>query len=378
MVEMQKGVITAHFVGYDKGRPDPTPQYAATGRTDIEIHDPGIINYDKALPIEKALHPDTILCWAHNGEYLQHVHGAPLRLVVPGWSGNWSVKWIKDIELLDHTPECYYQDHYFVHGQSADDPNRRPCMELGCKSIILNPITRPKMMTTTRPFLQVGRSALLLGSTALSFFALRYLQLDEALAILFSTPFLVALLSGPLLGEWVGWRRWTAIAVGFFGVLVVVRPGFGGIHPAALLTFCGAICYALYVITTRVLARSDSSETTLFYSNLVGAVAMLPVIPFVWTPPSSALVVALMVLIGALGSGGHYLLILGHRLAPASTLAPFIYTQIVWTTTLGFLVFHDLPNRWTIVGGLIVVASGLYLLNRERKLGKAEPSAPVA
>jgi len=108
--------------------------------------------------------------------------------------------------------------------------------------IFLNPITRAKMMTTKRPFLQVGRSALLLGSTALSFFALRYLQLDEALAILFSTPFLVALLSGPLLGEWVGWRRWTAIAVGFFGVLVVVRPGFGGIHPAALLTFCGAIC----------------------------------------------------------------------------------------------------------------------------------------
>ena len=244
--------------------------------------------------------------------------------------------------------------------------------------IFLNPITRPKMMTTKRPFLQVGRSALLLGSTALSFFALRYLQLDEALAILFSTPFLVAFLSGPLLGEWVGWRRWTAIAVGFFGVLVVVRPGFGGIHPAALLTFCGAICYALYVITTRVLARSDSSETTLFYSNLVGAVAMLPVIPFVWTTPTSALVVALMVLIGALGSGGHYLLILGHRLAPASTLAPFIYTQIVWTTTLGFLVFGDLPNRWTILGGLIVVASGLYLLNRERKLGKPEPSAPVA
>ena len=181
-------------------------------------------------------------------------------------------------------------------------------------------------------------------------FALRYLQLDEALAILFSTPFLVALLSGPLLGEWVGWRRWTAIGVGFFGVLLVVRPGFGGIHPAALLTFCGAICYALYVITTRVLARTDTSETTLFYSNLVGAVAMLPIIPFVWTPPNSALVVALMVLIGALGSGGHYLLILGHRLAPASTLAPFIYTQIVWTTTLGFLVFGDLPNHWTIIG----------------------------
>ena len=244
--------------------------------------------------------------------------------------------------------------------------------------IFLNPLTKPKMMMTTRPFMQVGRSALLLVSTALNFFALRYLQLDEVLAILFSTPFLVAVLCGPLLGEWVGWRRWTAISVGFFGVLLVARPGFGGLHPAALLSLGSAVCYALYVISTRVLARSDSSETTLFYSNLVGAVAMLPIVPLAWTTPNSALVVALMVLIGALGSGGHYLLIRGHRLAPASTLAPFIYTQMVWTTTLGFLVFGDVPHRWTIVGGLIVVSSGLYLLNRERRVGKLEPSAPVA
>jgi drug/metabolite transporter (DMT)-like permease len=244
--------------------------------------------------------------------------------------------------------------------------------------VFLNPITRPKMMTTSRPLMQIGRSALLLGSTALNFFALRYLQLDEALAILFSTPFLVALLCGPLLGEWVGWRRWAAISVGFLGVLLVARPGFGGLHPAALLSFGSAVCYALYVISTRVLARTDSSETTLFYSNLVGAVAMLPIIPFVWTRPDNAFVVALMVLIGALGSGGHYLLICGHRLAPASTLAPFIYTQMVWTTTLGFLVFGQVPHRWTIIGGLVVIASGLYLLNRERKVGKAEPSAPVA
>ena len=244
--------------------------------------------------------------------------------------------------------------------------------------IFLNPVTRPNMMATQRPFMQIGRSALLLGSTALNFFALRFLQLDEALAILFSTPFMVALLSGPLLGEWVGWRRWAAISVGFVGVLLVARPGFGGLHPAALLSLASAVCYAFYVISTRVLARSDSSETTLFYSNLVGAVAMLPVIPFVWTTPNSVFIIALMVLIGALGSGGHYLLIRGHRLAPASALAPFIYTQLVWTTTLGFLVFGDVPHYWTIVGGTIVVASGLYLLNRERKVGKPEPSAPVA
>ena len=140
MVGVMPGVKSVHFVGYDRGRPDPTPQYAATGRTDIAFHDPGVINYDKALPLEKALHPDTLLCWAQNGEYLQHIHGAPLRLVVPGWSGNWSVKWLKEINLLDHTPPCYYQTHYFVHGNAADDPARKPCMELGCKSIILYPI----------------------------------------------------------------------------------------------------------------------------------------------------------------------------------------------------------------------------------------------
>jgi drug/metabolite transporter (DMT)-like permease len=242
---------------------------------------------------------------------------------------------------------------------------------------ISNPFKSPALMKTGRPFLQVGRSALLLLSTLVNLFALRYLQLDEALAILFATPFMVALLSVPLLGERVGWRRWTAIGVGFFGVLVVTRPGFGNMHPAALLSFISAVCYAFYVIATRVLSRTDSSETTQFYTNMVGAVIMTAVVPFVWTAPDAVSTGGLMVLIGVLGGAGHYLLILAHRLAPASALAPFIYTQMIWTTTLGFVVFHDVPHRWTIVGGLIVIASGLYLLHREA-VRKAEPSAPVA
>jgi drug/metabolite transporter (DMT)-like permease len=175
-------------------------------------------------------------------------------------------------------------------------------------------------------------------------------------------------LSGPLLGEWVKWRRWTAIGVGFVGVLVVIRPGFGGMHPAAILSVASAVCYALYSILTRILARSDSTETTLFYSNLVGAVAMLPTLLFVWTPPENFLIVLLMVVIGAFGSIGHYLLIAGHRLAPASVLSPFIYTQIVWVIVLGYVVFGDVPNRWTLAGASIVIASGLYLLYRERKV----------
>jgi len=240
-----------------------------------------------------------------------------------------------------------------------------------------NPLKHRGLIRTSRPYLQVGRSTLLLLSTGLNLFALRWLQLDEALSIIFATPLLVALLCVPLLGEQVGWRRWTAIMIGFCGVLVVARPGFGGLHPAALLSLGGTVCYAFYVISTRVLSRSDSSETTQFYTNLVGAVGMTLIVPFVWTPPGSMLVGGLMVLIGALGGGGHYLLIRAHRLAPASTLAPFIYTQMVWTTTLGFLVFGDVPHRWTIIGGLIVISSGLYLLHREA-VRKVEPSAPVA
>ncbi|HTQ82408.1 MAG TPA: DMT family transporter [Pseudolabrys sp.] len=244
--------------------------------------------------------------------------------------------------------------------------------------IFANPFTRPGLARTSRPFMQVGRSALLLLSTVLNLFALRWLQLDEALSILFSTPFMVAALCVPLLGESVGWRRWTAITVGFVGVLVVARPGFGGLHPAALLSLAGAVCYAFYVISTRVLSRTDSSDTTQFYTSLVGAVAMSLVVPLVWTNPESAFIAGLMVMIGALGGGGHYLLILAHRRAPASALAPFIYTQMIWTTALGFLVFGDVPHRWTIVGGVLVIGSGLYLLHRETVKGKPSPSTPVA
>lgn len=234
--------------------------------------------------------------------------------------------------------------------------------------IVSNPWNRPGLLRTGQPALQIGRSFLLLGSTMCNFLALRYLQLDEAIAIIFSTPFFVAALSGPMLGEWVRWRRWTAIAVGFVGVLVVIRPGVGSFQPAALLSLGGALCYAFYALSTRMLARTDSSETTLFYSNIVGAAALLPVVPFVWSTPGDALVIALMVATGALASFGHYLLIAAHRLAPAAMLASFIYTEIVLVIVLGFLVFGDLPNRWTLTGAAIVVASGLYILQRERRV----------
>src|SRR5262249_48665702 len=164
--------------------------------------------------------------------------------------------------------------------------------------------------------------------------------------IIFSTPFLVSVLSGPMLGERMGWRRWSAIGVGFIGVLIVTRPGFGGLHPAALLSLARAFCFAIYVVATPAPAPTHSHPPTLFYGNLVGAAAMLPVLPFAWTTPSSLLLVALMVGLGLFGSLGHYLLIAAHRLAPASLLAPFIYTQLVWVILFGYLVFAHVPNAW--------------------------------
>jgi len=233
---------------------------------------------------------------------------------------------------------------------------------------ISNPFAKPALMRTSRPWLQVGRSALLVLSTALNVVALRYLQLDQTVSIMFSTPFLVAILAGPFLGEWIGPRRWAAISIGFLGVILVMRPGLGGIHPAAFLTVGGTMIYAVYLITTRILARTDSTETTVFYSNVVGFIGMTVLVPFVWVTPTDPVVLMVTVAIGGFGALGHYLLIAAHRLAPAPILAPFIYSQLVWMVMLGYLVFGDVPNRWTLIGASIVIVSGLYLLFREKQL----------
>lgn len=233
-------------------------------------------------------------------------------------------------------------------------------------SVILNPWTTPGLLRTRRPWLQAGRSVLLVLSTALNFFALQHLQLTETTAILFATPLLLALIAGPMLGEWAGPRRLAAIAVGFVGVLIIARPGLGGMHPAALFSVAGVFCYALYGVSTRLLAAYDSSATTMFYSGLAGVAIMTPVLPFVWTTPASALAWILMVAVGAFGALGHWLLILAHARAPVPVLSPFTYTQILWMIVLGYLVFGDVPDRWTLIGSAVVIGSGLYLLYRER------------
>lgn len=213
--------------------------------------------------------------------------------------------------------------------------------------------------------LQILRSSLLLFATVLNFTALQYLQLAETASIAFTVPLWVAVLSVPLLGEHIGVHRWLAVIVGFLGVLIIVRPGTGLMHWAAFLSLGVAVCVALYQITTRMLAGVDRSATTQLYTALVGTLGLLPFAMTSWSTPTSQ-TIGPMLAIGAFGAIGHYFLIAAHRLVPAPVLAPFAYTQIFPMVAIGYLVFGDLPGIWTLIGGIVVVASGLYLLHRER------------
>lgn len=236
----------------------------------------------------------------------------------------------------------------------------------------INPVTIPGVVRTRRPWLQVLRSLLLFGSTALNFLALRKLQLAETLSIQFAAPLTVALLAGPLLGEWSSPRRLVAIGIGLIGVLVIVRPGVGAFQPAVMLSLANMLCYAFYIIATRKLAGIDSTATTMFYSGLAGLAVMTPLLPWIWADPGSLGPWILLVAVGLLGTIGHWLLVMAHARAPAGVLAPFLYTQLLWSLLLGYLVFGDVPNRWTLIGASIVVASGLYLLSQKR-MGRPQP-----
>jgi DMSO/TMAO reductase YedYZ molybdopterin-dependent catalytic subunit len=137
---IQPGSVCVRVEGFDRGRPDPAVIYRSVGHTDVQIPDRGIVNFEKALPLDKALHPDTLLAWAQNGEYMLHLHGAPVRLIVPGWSANWWVKWLHRIEVMDHMPSLFYQHDYFIFADSASDPNKQSITAMGVRCIITEPL----------------------------------------------------------------------------------------------------------------------------------------------------------------------------------------------------------------------------------------------
>jgi drug/metabolite transporter (DMT)-like permease len=231
---------------------------------------------------------------------------------------------------------------------------------------LLGVMSAKALFTTSRLKLQVVRSVLMVATTAFNFLALKYLRLDQTITIVFLAPLMVALLAGPLLGEWVGWRRMVAILVGFAGVLIVVRPGFSAFHPAVIYSLLAMLAYALFMLLTRYMAAFDPPLVTLFYSMFVGAFFGAPLAIAAWVQPPDALSWLLVGSLGILGGAGHYLFIHAYRLAPASAIAPFLYLQLLTMVAFGYGVFGDLPDLWTLAGSAVIVASGVYLFHRER------------
>ncbi|MEM5470629.1 DMT family transporter [Hoeflea sp. AS60] len=223
--------------------------------------------------------------------------------------------------------------------------------------------------------LQVLRGLLLPVTTLFNFLALRDLQLAQTVSIFLTVPMTVTAMAGPLLGEWAGPRRWAAIMVGFIGVLIVVRPGTDVFSPAIIWSILATITYSLYSIVTRKLAMQESQSSLVFYSCIFATILMAPSALIYGQVPDSAFDVVLLAGLGVLGMGGHALLVKASRLASASKVAPFVYSQLLWMTALGFVVFGDVPDGWTVLGASIICMSGIYIMNRERQIARNERKA---
>lgn len=221
-------------------------------------------------------------------------------------------------------------------------------------------------LRSRRPGLQALRSAFLLGSTVLNFAALGYLPITLTITIMFASPIVVTLLSVPLLGERVGPRRMAAVAAGFVGVLIAVQPWGTAFHPAAFLSVGALACASLYFVMTRRLAGIESNATSQLWSSGLATAAMAPFALGGWVWPETALGWAVLLGIGAFGLTGHSLVTVAHRFAGAAVLAPMAYLQLPFAALAGVVIFATPPTGWTLAGGLVIVASGLYIWRRER------------
>ncbi len=217
-----------------------------------------------------------------------------------------------------------------------------------------------------RPVLVVLKGALLAFTTVLNFTALRYLPLTLTSTIMFSAPIIVCALSGVFLGERVGIWRWSAVLAGFLGILVAIRPFSVEFHPAVLLSLANVTLFAFYTLLTRKLAGEVAIATQQFYAGLVGTIILLPFGIWSWQTPSSVIEWLLLSVIGLAGWIGHECITRAHGYAEASMLTPYSYTFIIWMTMSSFLIFDHPPNRWTIVGAIIVIVAGLVIWFRER------------
>ena len=219
---------------------------------------------------------------------------------------------------------------------------------------------------TDQPLIQIFRGALLAAEICVMVTAFDLLGLVESHAVFVCYPLLVAALSGPILGEPVGWRRWSAIGIGFVGVIVVLQPGAGVFAVEALVPLAAALMFAVYGLLTRYVARRDSAATSFFWTGVVGGIVMTAVGIWTWTPMSGEAWIWMGILC-LTGAGGHYLLIRTYEVAEASAVQPFAYFQLVFAAIIGLAVFSEAIRSNVAIGAGIVVAAGLFTLWRERR-----------
>lgn len=222
------------------------------------------------------------------------------------------------------------------------------------------------------------RGVIGVAAMACFFGAYALLPLGDAVAIGMSGPIFMTALSMPLLGEPVGPRRWTAVVIGFLGVLVMTRPGAGVLDPGALLALGGALFYALAMVTIRHLSRSEHPTTIVFYFTLFATLAAAVSLPFgQWVTPASWIDFALLAMIGLIGGVAQFAMTHAFRLAPVAIVAPFDYLAVVFAMLIGYVVWGDVPDLWIVTGAAVVIASGLYILHRETVLARQRRAAAV-
>jgi S-adenosylmethionine uptake transporter len=222
------------------------------------------------------------------------------------------------------------------------------------------------VLRTAHPKLQISRGVLAAFSATLFIVGVSYVPLADAVAITFVAPFMVTVMGALILREPVGVRRWTAVVIGFIGTLIVIRPGMGVIHPAAGLLIVAASAFALRQVLSRVLAGEDRTRTTVAYTAIVSWLLLSAPLPFVWQTPASGLELGLLIAMAVFAALGETLVIMALDAAQAVVVAPVQYSLLIWGTFYGFVVFGDLPDFWTWVGAVVIVATGLYTFYRER------------
>ena len=223
-----------------------------------------------------------------------------------------------------------------------------------------------KAAATKQPILQITRGVLLSLEICVMVTGFVALGLVESHAVFACYPLLIAALSGPVLGEQVGWRRWTAIGIGFVGVLVILQPGYAVFAPAAVIPLIAALMFALYGLLTRYASRKDTTVTSFFWTGVAGAVVMTIVGAWSWEPMTSQ-DWAWMATLCVTGATGHWLLIKTYEVAEASAVQPFAYLQLVFASAIGVFIMGETIRPNVALGTVIVIAAGLFTLWRARQ-----------